>query len=70
MMGCLLSSFQGKSLQLQVQSMMVNDINSQKVGPGMQLEDLVSAYYMTLFQSQFHMHACSKLRWGGTVHVT
>ena len=44
MMGyrCLLSSFQGKSPQ--VQSMMVNDINSDKVGPGMQLEELVSAY--------------------------
>ena len=32
MMGCLLSSFQGKSPQ--VQSMMVNEINSDKVGPG------------------------------------
>ena len=42
MMGCLLSSFQGKSPQ--VQSMMVNDINSDKVGPGMQLEELVSNY--------------------------
>ena len=42
MMGCLLSSFQGKSPQ--VQSMMVNNINSDKVGPGMQLEELVSAY--------------------------
>ena len=42
MMGCLLSSFQGKSPQ--VQSMMVSDINSDKVGPDMQLEELVSAY--------------------------
>ena len=42
MMGCLLPSFQGKSPQ--VQSMMVNEINSDKVGPGMQLEELVSAY--------------------------
>ena len=42
MMGCLLASFQGKSPQ--VQSMMVNDINSDKVGPGMQLEELVSNY--------------------------
>ena len=42
MMGCLLSSFQGESPQ--VQSMMVNDINSDKVGPGMQLEELVSKY--------------------------
>ena len=48
MMGCLLSSFQGKSPQ--VQSMMVNDINSDKVGPGMQLEELVSKLkYSTLF---------------------
>ena len=38
-MGCLLSSFQGASSQ--VQSMMANDINSVKVGPGMQLEGLV-----------------------------
>ena len=42
MMGCLLSSFQGKFPQ--VQSMMVNDINSDKVGPGMQMEELVSNY--------------------------
>ena len=42
MTGCMLSSFQGKSPQ--VQSMMVNDINSDKVGPGMQLEELVSNY--------------------------
>ena len=41
---CLLSSFQGNSLQ--VQSMMVNDINSDKVGPGIQLEERVSAYSM------------------------
>ena len=44
MMGCLLSSFQGKSLQ--VKSMMVTDINSDKVGPGMQLEELVPKYSM------------------------
>ena len=44
MMGCLLSSFQGKSPQVQSSSMMVNDINSDKVGPGMQLEELVSKY--------------------------
>ena len=41
-MGCLLSSFQGKSPQ--VQSMMVINIKSDKVGPGMQLEELISAY--------------------------
>ena len=46
MMGCLLSSFQGKSPQ--VQSMMVNDINSDKVGPGMQLEELISNYSMII----------------------
>ena len=51
MMGCLLSSFQGKSPQ--VQSIMVNDINSDKVGPGMQLEELVSAYstFMAMMNS-------------------
>ena len=42
MMGCLLLSFQGKSLQ--VQSMLVKDINSDKVGPGMQLEEVIYAY--------------------------
>ena len=42
MVGCMLSVFQDKSPQ--VQSMLVNDINSDKVGPGMQLEELVSAY--------------------------
>ena len=42
MMGCLLSSFQGKFPQ--VQGMMVNDINCDKIGPDMQLEELVSAY--------------------------
>ena len=42
MMNCLLSSFQGKSQQ--VQSMMVDDINSDKVGPNMELETLVSKY--------------------------
>ena len=39
MIRCLLSSFQMKSPQ--VQSVMVNDVNSDKVGPGMQLEELV-----------------------------
>ena len=50
MMGCMLSSFQGKSPQ--VQSMMVNHINSDKVGPGMQLEELASAcllYFLSTF---------------------
>ena len=53
MMGCLLSSFQGKSPQ--VQSMVVKDINSDKVGPGMQLEELISAYSTLVHHENGHV---------------